>query len=255
MAAALFQSSVLRTPPLVQRLAPRPAPTLFAMPGLAARPLHEPDEEAFPVLRRLRGCHSQIVAEWKALSVAETPSDYHLGKDEHQLHDGGRWDWHRYACCPAPRRPALSADTLGGQLDTEGRCADIVRIALPCHGRGVAELRPADEGCAAAVASCRFLADVPYTGRATDVPFAFAFFSTLHPGGSIKPHCAPCNLRLRVHWPLVVPAGDVAGLRVANESRVWKEGEAIVFDDSFEHEAWHKGGMVRAHCHAVRCCG
>ena len=28
-------------------------------------------------------------------------------------------------------------------------------------------------------------------------------------------------------------------MRVADEIKVWQEGEALVFDDSFEHEVWH----------------
>ena len=43
-----------------------------------------------------------------------------------------------------------------------------------------------------------------------DLPFAYAFFSTLHPGAAIAPHSAPCNLRLRVHLPLVVPTAASA---------------------------------------------
>eukprot|EP00614_Pseudopedinella_elastica_P018897 CAMPEP_0172646352 /NCGR_PEP_ID=MMETSP1068-20121228/240198_1 /TAXON_ID=35684 /ORGANISM="Pseudopedinella elastica, Strain CCMP716" /LENGTH=124 /DNA_ID=CAMNT_0013460609 /DNA_START=491 /DNA_END=865 /DNA_ORIENTATION=- len=37
----------------------------------------------------------------------------------------------------------------------------------------------------------------------TGLPFAFAFFSTLHGHSAIAPHAAPCNLRLRVHLPLI----------------------------------------------------
>ena len=35
------------------------------------------------------------------------------------------------------------------------------------------------------------------------------------------------------------------GMRVANESRPWREGEALVFDDSFEHEAWNDSDEPR----------
>lgn len=71
------------------------------------------------------------------------------------------------------------------------------------------------------------------------IPFAFAFFSTLESGGSIAPHCAPANLRLRCHLPLIVPEG--CSIRVAGETREWREGEPMVFDDSFEHEVKHEG--------------
>ena len=39
-------------------------------------------------------------------------------------------------------------------------------------------------------------------------------------------------------------------MRVANETRGWVEGEAHLFDDSFEHEAWNgseRARLLRAH--------
>lgn len=59
-----------------------------------------------------------------------------------------------------------------------------------------------------------------------DTPFSFSFFSTLHGGGSIAAHTAPCNLRLRCHLPLSVPSADPleCGMRVGGETRPWEEG-------------------------------
>src|SRR3546814_9705290 len=45
------------------------------------------------------------------------------------------------------------------------------------------------------------------------------------------------------HLPLVVPDG--CGLRVGAETRSWREGELLIFDDSFEHEAWNRGTSDR----------
>ena len=59
--------------------------------------------------------------------------------------------------------------------------------------------------------------------------------SLVAPGVRIKPHCGPSNLRLRIHLPINVP-GDAFKLRIANESRTWQHGKALVIDDSFEHE-------------------
>eukprot|EP00743_Colponemidia_sp_Colp-15_P010840 GILK01011995.1.p1 GENE.GILK01011995.1~~GILK01011995.1.p1 ORF type:complete len:236 (+),score=36.29 GILK01011995.1:37-744(+) len=83
----------------------------------------------------------------------------------------------------------------------------------------------------------RLLENVP--GLFTDTPFGFAFFSTLKPGSHIAPHCSPCNLRIRCHFPLIVP--PYCGIRVADEERVWQEGKCLLFDDSYEHEVWHQG--------------
>ena len=71
-----------------------------------------------------------------------------------------------------------------------------------------------------------------------------AYFSVLSPGARLRPHCGPTNIRLRVHVGLSVPDGNV-GMRVGDEVRTWREGGALVFDDSFEHEVWNEGGEPR----------
>ena len=69
------------------------------------------------------------------------------------------------------------------------------------------------------------------------------FFSVLKPGAHIPPHTGVVNVRLVCHLPLIVPPD--CGIRVGSETRGWKEGECIVFDDTFEHEAWNKSGQTR----------
>ena len=71
-----------------------------------------------------------------------------------------------------------------------------------------------------------------------------AYFSLLHPGTHIKPHCGPINVWLRCHLGLVVPPG--CRIRVDTESREWAEGECLVFDDAFEHEVWNPSDEERA---------
>lgn len=70
-----------------------------------------------------------------------------------------------------------------------------------------------------------------------------AKFSILHPGTHIHSHCGPTNCRIRSHLGLIVPSNTY--LRVANETKSWKEGEWLIFDDSFEHEVWHNGTSIR----------
>lgn len=65
-----------------------------------------------------------------------------------------------------------------------------------------------------------------------------AGFSVLRPGTRIRPHAGYQGEFLRLHLGLAVPAGD-CGLRVAGETRRWREGEALVLDDRVEHEAWN----------------
>ncbi len=64
-----------------------------------------------------------------------------------------------------------------------------------------------------------------------------AMFSLLRPHTRIPPHTGVANVRLVVHLPLIVP--PACGFRVGNETRQWREGEAWVFDDTIEHEAWN----------------
>jgi aspartate beta-hydroxylase len=47
-----------------------------------------------------------------------------------------------------------------------------------------------------------------------------------------------------VHLPLIVP--DKCGFRVGGEIREWRVGEAFVFDDTIEHEAWNESDAIRA---------
>ena len=73
----------------------------------------------------------------------------------------------------------------------------------------------------------------------TGTPFSYTFFSTMKPGTIINSHYGPWNIRLRWHLPIAVPDDSSAFIRVGGETRLWKEGEPILFDDSYEHEAWN----------------
>ncbi|KAG5190796.1 putative aspartyl/Asparaginyl beta-hydroxylase [Tribonema minus] len=81
----------------------------------------------------------------------------------------------------------------------------------------------------------------------TGTPMSYSFFSTLHPRSAIAPHTAACNLRLRCHFPLIVPStnADECGIRVGDEVRAWEEGKAMLFDDAYEHEVWNHTGSQR----------
>ena len=73
--------------------------------------------------------------------------------------------------------------------------------------------------------------------------YVHAFFSALTPGTHIIKHHGPTNKKLRVHLPIV--GADRSELRVADTILRGKEGKCMLFDDSFEHEAWHKGSATR----------
>jgi aspartate beta-hydroxylase len=69
-------------------------------------------------------------------------------------------------------------------------------------------------------------------------------FSLLRPGTRIHPHHGFMNTRLICHLPLIVPGHCT--LRVGNETRSWREGEVLIFDDTIEHEAWNSSQEPRA---------
>ena len=50
----------------------------------------------------------------------------------------------------------------------------------------------------------------------------------------ISPHYGPCNLRVRCHFPLIVPEGD-CGMQVGDKNIKWEEGVPLFFDDCYEH--------------------
>ena len=67
-----------------------------------------------------------------------------------------------------------------------------------------------------------------------------AMFSILAPGKHIPPHDGPYKGVLRYHLGLLVPEpADQVGIRVGGEIAHWHEGESLVFDDTYTHEAWN----------------
>lgn len=69
-------------------------------------------------------------------------------------------------------------------------------------------------------------------------------FSVLAPGTHILPHHGVTNTRCVMHLPLVVPEHCALNLVDRGEHR-WREGELVMFDDTFLHEAWNRSDRVR----------
>ena len=70
-----------------------------------------------------------------------------------------------------------------------------------------------------------------------------AMFSLLAPHTHIPAHVGVSNARLVCHLPLVIPDG--CWFRVGAETRTWSPGEALVFDDTIEHEAMNDSDSLR----------
>jgi aspartyl/asparaginyl beta-hydroxylase (cupin superfamily) len=86
--------------------------------------------------------------------------------------------------------------------------------------------------------TCRVLAQVPNLIE--------AFFSILEPGKSIPEHEGPYLGYLRYHLGLRVPKDDPPKLIVNRQDYVWKEGEAVLFDDSWPHSVVNHAKEMRA---------
>jgi aspartate beta-hydroxylase len=69
-------------------------------------------------------------------------------------------------------------------------------------------------------------------------------FSVLAPGSHINPHHGVTNVRLVMHLPLIVPP-DCALRLVDHGEHVWREGELVMFDDTYLHEAWNRSPQTR----------
>lgn len=70
-------------------------------------------------------------------------------------------------------------------------------------------------------------------------------FSYMEPGTHVLPHRGYTRMVLRCHLPLIVPKGNKCGIRVGNETKYWEEGKLMIFDDSYEHEAWNRSDEKR----------
>ncbi len=71
------------------------------------------------------------------------------------------------------------------------------------------------------------------------------FFSIMLPGAHLKPHRGHFAGVLRYHLALRIPDVELCGLRVGPHTVHWEEGKSILFDDTFEHEAWNHSTGVR----------
>lgn len=71
-----------------------------------------------------------------------------------------------------------------------------------------------------------------------------AGFSCLEAGYRLKLHRGYDDTLYRTHLGLIVPPGDCA-LRLGGETRHWKGGKTLMFDDTHPHEAWNLTGEHR----------
>jgi tetratricopeptide (TPR) repeat protein len=98
-----------------------------------------------------------------------------------------------------------------------------------------------DLACAQCPKTVALLEGLPLADQPGFAPTAL--FSALEANTHIPPHTGSTNTRLLVHLPLILPGP--ARFRVGGETRDWRMGEAWVFDDTIEHEAWNDASALR----------
>ena len=90
----------------------------------------------------------------------------------------------------------------------------------------------------------------PVTSKAihkSGAPAAEAFFASMKPHTSIKPHSDFTNFVLTSHLPLVIPenGNNKCRLSVGDETREGLEGKVILFDTSIYHDAINESDEMR----------
>lgn len=167
------------------------------------------DREHFPWLDRLESATADILAELEAILSDRSP-----GLEPYI---------------------AMAPGTPQGKWTPLDRSLDWGAFHLWKEGTRI------DENCARAPRTTALVETLPLCrieGRAPAV-----FFSILKAGSHIPPHTGVTNVRSIVHLPLIVP--ENCGFRVGGETREWHVGEAFVFDDTIEHEAWNDSDQLR----------
>lgn len=182
-------------------------PVQLHVPGLPALPF--PDRDLFPWLPRLEAATETIRAELVALLEAGMPG------------------FAPYIAYP-PGTPVNQWSELNHSRSWS---------SLWLWRDGVRQV-DAMERCPR---TTEVLAEMPLADQPGFAPTAL--FSALAPRTRIPPHTGSTNARLLVHLPLVLPGP--ARFRVGNYTRDWRMGEAWVFDDTIEHEAWNDADETR----------
>ncbi len=134
-----------------------------------------------------------------------------------------------------PRASSRESERIGRTGDWDvasstsaGRRHDDVCAACPVTTRG-------DRGASRAI---RSVAGLIYVSR-------------MRPGTHIAAHRGPTNLRLRCHLGIRSPTATAPSGSTTRRG-AWQEGKCLVFDDSFEHEAWNHTDRT-ASCSSSTC--
>jgi len=98
-----------------------------------------------------------------------------------------------------------------------------------------------EDNCSACPETARALESLPLSHVRAHGPEVL--FSVFTAGTHLLPHRGVTNTRLVGHLPLIIP--EDCALNVGGELHPWVEGRAVVFDDTYEHEAWNRSTSTR----------
>jgi aspartate beta-hydroxylase len=98
-----------------------------------------------------------------------------------------------------------------------------------------------DDNCSSCPATSAAIDQLPLSRVQEHGPEAL--FSVFTPGTHLLPHRGLTNTRVVVHLPLIVP--ENCAPNVGGEVHAWQEGKVVVFDDTYEHEAWNRSNEPR----------
>ena len=187
---------------------PRQKPKFFYFPGLQDSPYHDPFLQ--PWAHQLKATFPQIRAE--ALKV--------WGEDQKfqnflELSERGRMEDYVRGSGAEPSWEAFFFYRHGQRFDANHqRCPETSALLDSIELCRIGEQAP--EIC----------------------------FSVLKPGTHLLPHYGVSNVRLVMHLPLIVPENCALNLVDAGEHH-WAEGELVMFDDTYQHEAWNRSQSTR----------
>ena len=183
----------------------RQQPTFLYFPDLPATPYF--DRDLFPWLDAFEGRTGDIRAELQSLLLADAGSEAVFGSPE--------------LAAQNLRNPNGAPSWTGHYFYRHG------------------ERREAN--CAACPVTSRALELLPLSKVEDHGPEIL--FSVFTAGTHLLAHRGVTNTRVVAHLPLIVPP-DCA-LRVGGEDHAWQEGRVVVFDDTYEHEAWNRSDRIR----------
>jgi aspartate beta-hydroxylase len=184
---------------------PRQQPTFFYVPGLPAMPFFP--RELFPWLEAFEACTTDIRQELLAVLPSETGRERVFTSEELERQN---------------LRAEQGPPTWNGYYFYR-------------HG----ERR--DDNCARCPRTAAAIDELPLSRVPEHGPEVL--FSVFTPGTHLLPHQGVTNTRVVGHLPLIVPAE--CALRVGGELHEWQEGRVVVFDDTYEHEAWNRSDRTR----------